>query len=49
MHIGFWWESHKERDHYGNLDVDRWIVLKWMLREIEWGYVDWIDLSKGRH
>jgi hypothetical protein len=21
MHIGFWWESQKEREHYEDLDV----------------------------
>jgi hypothetical protein len=28
MHIGFWWESQKERDHYEDLDVGGWIILK---------------------
>jgi hypothetical protein len=31
MHTGFWWESQKERDCYGDLDVDGRIILKWML------------------
>jgi hypothetical protein len=31
MHKGFWWESQKDGDHYGNLDVDGWIILKWIL------------------
>jgi hypothetical protein len=33
MHIGYWWESQKERDHWENGDVSGWIIL----REIVWG------------
>jgi hypothetical protein len=31
MHIGFWWESQKERDHYEDLDVGGRIILEWIL------------------
>jgi hypothetical protein len=31
MHIGFWWESRKERDHYENLYVDGRLILEWIL------------------
>jgi hypothetical protein len=31
MHIGYWWESQKDRDHYGEQDVDGWIILKWIV------------------
>jgi hypothetical protein len=34
MHIGYWWESQKERDHW---EMD--------LREIGWDGVDWIDMA----
>jgi hypothetical protein len=27
MHIGFWWEREKERDHEENLDVGGRIIL----------------------
>jgi hypothetical protein len=30
MHIEFWWESQKERDHYGGLEVGGSIILKWI-------------------
>jgi hypothetical protein len=31
MHIGYWWESQKGRDHWEDQDVDGWIILKWIL------------------
>jgi hypothetical protein len=29
VHIGFCWESWKERDHYKDLDVGGKIILEW--------------------
>jgi hypothetical protein len=41
MHIGYWRESQKERDHYeDNIKMD--------LREIEWDGMDWIDPAQVR-
>jgi hypothetical protein len=31
MHIGYWWESQKERAHWEDQDVDGWTILKWIL------------------
>jgi hypothetical protein len=31
MHIGFCWESQKERDHWEYLDIGGRTVLKWIL------------------
>jgi hypothetical protein len=31
MYIGSWWESQKQRDHEEDLDIGRWIILKWIL------------------
>jgi hypothetical protein len=31
MHIGYWWESQKERDHWEDQGVGGWIILKWIL------------------
>jgi hypothetical protein len=28
MHIGYWWESQKETDHYADQEVGGWIILK---------------------
>jgi hypothetical protein len=31
MHIGYWWESQKERDHWKDEDVGEWTILKYIL------------------
>jgi hypothetical protein len=43
MHVGYWWESEKERDHWEGQNVGGWIILKWILER--WGGIDWIDLA----
>jgi hypothetical protein len=37
-----------EKDHQEAQDVGGWIILKWVLREIGWGGMDWIDLAEDR-
>jgi hypothetical protein len=36
MHIGYWWESQKERDHLDDQDVNGWTILKWILDMMGW-------------
>jgi hypothetical protein len=31
IHIGYWWESQKERDNWKDQDVSGWIILKCIL------------------
>jgi hypothetical protein len=31
MHVGYWWKSQKERDHWEDQDVGEWTILKWIL------------------
>jgi hypothetical protein len=48
MHIGYWWESQKKRDHWEDQGV-RWVdSIKMDLREIGWDGIDWIDLAQVR-
>jgi hypothetical protein len=37
MHIGYWWESQKERDHWEGQWVD---IIKMDLREMGWDVMD---------
>ena len=32
---GFWWGNLRERDHWGDPDVDRRIILRWIFRKWE--------------
>jgi hypothetical protein len=43
MHIGYWWESQKERDHWEDQDVGGWTILKLTLDRIR---VDWIHMDQ---
>jgi hypothetical protein len=48
MHIGYWWERQKVRDHWVDLDVGGLTIVKWILRDIGWDCVDCIDLVQDR-
>ena len=44
----FWWGNLRERDHWGDKDIDGRIILRWILRKWEWGCVDWMELAQDR-
>ena len=46
--IGSWWGNRRERDHWGDLGVDGWIILGLIPRRWDVGYVDWIGLAQDR-
>ena len=47
MHIGFWWEDMKERNHLEDIGVDGRILLKPIFKKWYGGYgLDWTDLPK---
>jgi hypothetical protein len=40
MHIGFWLESQKEKDHYEDLGIGEKIILEWILERMGWYGLD---------
>ena len=48
MCIRFWWGNLKERDHWGDQDVDGRIILRWIFEEVGRGYGDWMELAENR-
>ena len=50
MCTGFWWGYLRKRDHWGDPDVDRRIILRWIFRKWE-GVVgtgwSWLRIGTG--
>jgi hypothetical protein len=50
MHMGYWWESLKERDHYEDLGVRGRIILRWILERwdgVVWTGMIWLRIGTG--
>ena len=44
--LGSWWGNQTERDHWGDLGVDGWIILGWISRR--WVVGMWTGLGWPR-
>ena len=44
--IGSWWGNRREKDHWGDLGVDGWIILGWISRR--WDVGIWTGLGLPR-
>ena len=44
--IGSWWGNRREKDHWGNLGEDGWIILGWISRR--WDVSMWTGLGWPR-
>jgi len=44
--VGSWWGNRRERDHWGDLGVDVWIILGWISRR--WDVDMWTGLGWPR-
>ena len=48
--IGSWWGNRTERDHWGDLGVDGWIILGWISRRWDvgtWTRLGWPRIGTG--
>jgi len=48
--IGFRWGNRRERDHWGGLGIDGWIILGWICRRWDvgiWTGLGWPRIETG--
>jgi hypothetical protein len=38
LHRGFWWGNVRKRDHWGDVGVDKGVILKWIFKKWNGGH-----------
>jgi hypothetical protein len=46
MHIRYWWENQKDRNHCEDQEARGWTILKWNLEKLD--TMDWTDVTQDR-
>ena len=46
MRTGFWWGGLREGNHLEDLGIDGRVKINMVLREVERGGMEWIDLAE---
>jgi hypothetical protein len=50
VHTGFKWRNLRERDRLEDPGVRGRIILRWILRKLDWGGgMDWIELAQNKN
>jgi hypothetical protein len=47
-HLGYWWESQKERDYWEDKDVGGWTIIKLILYRIGRDGMNSVDMAQDR-
>jgi hypothetical protein len=47
IHMGYWWESHKERDYQEDQNASGWIILSRILErwDVMWTGLVWLRIG----
>jgi hypothetical protein len=48
--VGSWWGNRRERDHWEDLGVGGWIILRWISRRWDvgiWTGLGWLRIERG--
>jgi hypothetical protein len=46
VYAGFWWGNLRGRNHLEDRGVDGRIILRWIIRKVVCGSMDWIELAQ---